>query len=210
MHVISIVGQKGGTGKTTLAQCLAVAATQHRKQSMILDLDPQTNAVNWFERREDKKRPTVLKVPPGRLAAAVQAAREAEIDLLVIDTPGKLEGVAMSAAEVASLVLIPVRPQINDLETLTATQQLLLSVGGRPSLCVLSDVPVAGKRHEDAFEYIKALSLTACPAYLSHRVAYADAPTLGLAAQEFDPEGKAAREVKEVYRFTINTLKRFN
>ena len=207
MNVVSIVGQKGGTGKTTLAQCLAVAASQDGLSVLILDLDPQANTANWYDRRKDKESPLVATAPPGRLTQAVEAARSSGLDLVVIDTPGKLEGAALAAVEIATLVLIPVRPQINDLETLQATKRLLHSAGGRPALAVLSAVPIAGRRHEEAIDFIKPLDIPVCPARLSQRAAYGDAPTLGLAAQEFDPSGKAAEEVKSVYMFTKKLLK---
>lgn len=207
MNVVSIVGQKGGTGKTTLAQCLAVAAGQDGLSVLILDLDPQANTANWYDRRQNKESPLVTTAPPGRLTQAVEAARSSGLDLVVIDTPGKLEGAALAAVELATLVLIPVRPQINDLETLSATKKLLHSVGGRTALAVLSAVPTAGRRHEEAIEFIKQLDIPICPARLSQRAAYGDAPTLGLAAQEFDPSGKAAEEIRGVYMFTKQLLK---
>lgn len=207
MHVISVVGQKGGTGKTTLAECLAVAACQDGQTVMILDLDPQANAANWYDRREDKERPMVTTAPPGRLSQAVEAARSSGVQIVFIDTPGKLEGTALAAVELASLVLVPMRPQINDLETLSATQKLLQSVGGRPALAVLSAVPTTGTRHEEACEAIQAAHMAVCPAWLSQRAAYGDAPASGLAAQELDPKGKAADEVKRVYKFTKQLLK---
>jgi chromosome partitioning protein len=207
MHIISIVGQKGGTGKTTLAECLAVAGVQDGLSVLVLDLDPQANAANWYDRREDKERPLVTTAPPGRLTQAIDAAKESGVDLVIIDTPGKLEGAALAAVEKADLVLIPVRPQINDLETLSASQHLLHSAGGRPALVILSAVPVAGKRHKEAAEFIKTLRIPVCPAMLSQRAAYGDAPSLGLAAQEFDPTGKAAEEIKQVYKFTKKLLK---
>jgi len=210
MDTVSIVGQKGGTGKTTLAQCLAVAASQDGRSALILDLDPQANAANWYDRRIDKENPLVTTAPPGRLAQALEAARASGIDLVLIDTPGKLEGAAIAAVEKADLVLVPVRPQINDLETLVATQALLQSSGGRrPALVVLSAVPIAGKRHEEAAAYIKGLGLPVCPVMLSQRAAFGDAPTLGLAPQEFDPKGKAAEEALQVYKFISKLLKEF-
>ena len=102
MNIVSIVGQKGGTGKTTLAQCLAVAASQDGLSVLILDLDPQANTANWYDRRQNKESPLVATAPPGRLTQAVEAARSSGLDLVLIDTPGKLEGAALAAVEIAT------------------------------------------------------------------------------------------------------------
>lgn len=53
MQVVAIIGQKGGSGKATVALGLAVKATLSGKSVAIIDLDPQTTAANWSDRRQD-------------------------------------------------------------------------------------------------------------------------------------------------------------
>jgi chromosome partitioning protein len=53
VQVVAIIGQKGGSGKATVALGLVVKATLSGKSVAIIDLDPQTTAANWSDRRQD-------------------------------------------------------------------------------------------------------------------------------------------------------------
>ena len=59
MQTLSLIAQKGGTGKTTLALSLAVAAEAAGKTTLIIDLDPQASACKWGDRRTGEA-PTVM------------------------------------------------------------------------------------------------------------------------------------------------------
>lgn len=206
MDVIAVIGQKGGTGKTTLALSLAVAAIEDGLSVAVLDLDPQATAANWADRRADKTL-AVLSAPPGRLQPAIEAARTQGADLVIVDTPGKLEGAATAALQAADLCLIPCRPQIYDIETMASTKLLVDGTGRKPPLVILNAVPVAGKRHEEARELIQSMGLPVCPFVLSQRAAFGDAPNGGQTVTEYDPEGKAAEEVRKVYKFISKLVK---
>ena len=52
MRVVSLVTQKGGSGKTTLALSCAVAAEEAGKRVLLVDLDPQGTAEAWYQDRE--------------------------------------------------------------------------------------------------------------------------------------------------------------
>ena len=52
MKVLSIVSQKGGTGKTTLATHLSVEAERNGHTIALIDLDPQASAAKWGDHRE--------------------------------------------------------------------------------------------------------------------------------------------------------------
>src|SRR2546422_464979 len=95
MKTIALIAQKGGTGKTTLALCLAVAAEQDGLSTLIVDLDPQATACNWGDRRQSEN-PLVIDAQPARMPQALERARSGGINLVVIDTPARSEQAAYS------------------------------------------------------------------------------------------------------------------
>ena len=207
MDVIAIVAQKGGTGKTTLAVSLAVAADLAGRTVAIVDLDPQASASNWGDRRESDS-PVVVSTQPARLEHVVSAAKGKGADLLLIDTPPRAEQAAMAAARAASLILIPCRPAIYDLETVSTTVELVRYAGDKPFAIVLNGVPARGPKRVQATEVLESMNLPVCPAAFGYRVAFDHAGSLGLNAQEYEPRGKAAEEIKHVYKFVrkrVNT-----
>lgn len=208
MFIISIVGQKGGDGKTTLSIGLGVAAARDRLSVAIIDLDPQANATNWKDRREADN-PAVISAQASRLKQTIQTAKEYGADLLLIDTPGRSDSAAVEAARVADLVLVPVRPQIFGLETLQGVRNLLRVAGDPLAYVVINGIhPQATKSVETTRKLIEdTFNLKVAPVHLCQRGSYAEAPTLGKTAQEQDPKGKAAEEIKHLYMFTCNFVK---
>ncbi len=71
MRVISFVTQKGGSGKTTLAFCCAVAAQEKGKRALLLDMDPQGTATAWFKDRESET-PALATIKSSELGEAIE------------------------------------------------------------------------------------------------------------------------------------------
>jgi chromosome partitioning protein len=207
MQVIAVIAQKGGTGKTTLALCLAVEAERQGKTAAVIDLDPQATATNWGDRRKAET-PVIVSAQPARLRHVLAAAEEQGADIVLIDTPARSEQAALEAAQAAGLVLLPCRPAIYDLETIGTTAKLVSIAGGRPIAVVLNGVPPRGTKREQAEDVIRSLTLPVCPAAFGYRAAFNDAGALGLTAAEYDPEGKAAQEIEQVYKFVSKLLKK--
>lgn len=206
MKVISVLMQKGGSGKTTLVESLAIAAKNAGQSVAVIDLDPQATACKWGDRRGGDE-PAIISIQPARLPQTLKIAQEKGADLVIIDTPPRAADAAMAAAQAADLILIPSRPTINDLETISTTHELIKGAGARAQVAVvLNDIPAQGQQRQQAEYAIHDMGLWVCPVALGHRTAYTHAAAMGLTAQEYDPRGKAAEEIKLVYKFAHKLL----
>ncbi len=202
MITVAFCTQKGGTGKTTIATALAVAAHLAGKKSALLDLDPQTNAVNWFDRREGDG-PDVASIQPGAIRRSLDAYRGLGMDWVFIDTPGKMDSASTEAAKYADMVLIPTQAQIFAIDTLEPLKRLLDMAGNPPAFVVLNLVhPNAGGRAaDDAAAIADRFNISVAPIHMSRLKAYEDAPALGQTPQELEPQGRAAQEVAGLFSF---------
>ena len=201
MKIIAVISQKGGAGKTTLAVNLAVAAEVQSAPTVLIDLDPQSSAKTWHDIRAEKEAPFVVSAQASRLEEVIEIARANGAELVIIDTAPHSESAALAAARAADLVLIPCRPAILDLKAI-GTSGDLAALAKKPAVVVLSAVPHQGKLAEEAEEAVRSYGLTVAPVKLTQRAAYVHSLTLGQAAAEFEPEGKAAQEITELYKWT--------
>lgn len=204
MRVVSLVSQKGGVGKTTLATALAVAAHQDGKQVFLVDLDPQASASFWMDTRGDDGL-AITTIPAARLGHVLAAAKGAGADIAIIDTPPFAKDIAFEAAQHADLVLIPTRPAVLDLMAMGRTLDLI-KVFAKPAAVVLTFCPPGGKEITDTEAAVDALGAFLCPVRIGARVAYSRAQQTGRAAQEIEPHGKAAHEIAQLYRYTLSHL----
>jgi chromosome partitioning protein len=206
MRVLSLVSQKGGVGKTTLATALAVAAHHDGKRPVLIDLDPQASASFWMDTRQDDGL-AVSAIPSSRLGHVLKAAAEAGAELAVIDTPPFAKDIAYEAAERADFVLVPTRPAVLDVMAMTRTIDLIKAFQKQAAV-VLTFCPPAGKEIDDTEVAVRALEAELCPVRIGTRIAYSRAQQSGLAAQELDPHGKAAAEIRDLYVYTHQHLYR--
>lgn len=200
MQVISIISQKGGVGKTTLATALAVEASRNGKQALLLDLDPQASATFWNDNRSEEASPAVTAIPPARLEHYLKASKEAGADFVFIDTPPFAKDIAYDAAQLANFVLIPTKPAVLDIIAMTRTVELIKAFSKRAAV-VLTFCPPVGKELEEAQEAVSQLNVELCPVRIGNRIAFSRAQQSGQTAQEYEPQGKAAEEIKQLYEY---------
>ena len=208
MKIIAVISQKGGAGKTTTAENLAVLAAEKTGKPVILvDLDPQATAAKWGDRRKTDK-PAVVAIPASRLTHVLDAAKKQGAAFAILDTPPRNSETSIEAAKVADLALLPVHPLLNDVETLPALRDLLRVSGDPLAFVLFNNAAVQGTRHIDARAGAEGMGFKVCPVVLHHRSAYGDAVNTGQGVTEFEPEGKSAQEIRDLYRFILEQVKR--
>ncbi|MBI1384754.1 MAG: AAA family ATPase [Rhizobiales bacterium] len=204
MKVIAIAQQKGGAGKTTLAMNLAVAAHERGRRVLILDMDPQQSILRWHELRG--RAPDVIATNERDLAAYVAAAAENDVDWLVIDTAPKSEASIRRAAEAADLLLMPCQPSKLDRHAVGDTVETVRATR-TPAAFVLNNCIVTSKLVETTVEdLVGNYDVPIAPAALGKRTAFVAALEDNQAVLEYEPRGKAAAEVRALYRFVCKKI----
>jgi len=199
MKVLSILSQKGGVGKTTIATCLAVAAEHDGKRTAIFDLDPQATASFWKDTREAET-PAVLSIQAIRLSAMLEAAKDAGTALIIIDGAAVARDIAYEAAKVSDFVLIPTKAAVFDIKSMMHTIDIVRQLE-KPFSIIQNFVPPTGKETGEAESAAKSINADVCPIKIGNRKAYFRAQGEGLAVQEYEPSGKAAKEIIQLYEY---------
>jgi chromosome partitioning protein len=207
MQVLSLVTQKGGTGKSSLAVSLAVAAEEAGLSAAILDLDPQGTASAWFDRRKAAT-PAVAATSAMSLFGRVRDLERAGHDLVIIDTPGADNSAVEVAMREASFCLIPVRPSIADIEAAKPTLRYLENREKRFAF-VLNQCPVGGRtsRTSNAFRALQLIG-NVCQPTVALRADHMDAMANGLGVTEHAPSGKAALEIRDLQAWVWERMNR--
>lgn len=205
MRVISFVTQKGGSGKTTLTFCCAVAAHEKGKRVLILDMDPQATATAWYKDR-DAESPMLATIKSSELHEALTKAGKSGYDFVFIDTPGRDEPATAAAIRAADLCIVPCRPAPGDMK---ATPPTIATINRlkKHAAFVLTQTPPRSYRNREAEKGLSVLGMVS-PHHVVMRNAYQDAQGSGLGVTEFEPDGKAAQEIRELWKWISRKLEK--
>ncbi|MGV0952603.1 MAG: AAA family ATPase [Azonexus sp.] len=204
MQTIAILGQKGGSGKSTIAVHLAVCAARQGFGVAIIDLDPQASAAKWRRRRK-LDGPEVIGAQQGQLSKLLRQAGDHGADLVVVDTAPHTDAAAMVAAEHADLILVPCRPSAVDIDAIGDTFAVLkLSPSLGKARILLNAVPSRGTSGDEVSSGLATFA-PVVPVRLGQRAAYAMAWNTGRSVEEYEPRGKAAAEIKALHHWIMTS-----
>jgi chromosome partitioning protein len=203
MRIWSFVQQKGGSGKSTICTNLAVHAEEKGETVLIVDLDPQSSASLWHLERGTNK-PNVLDAIPDKLEKIVESAPALGISLCLIDSPSKLDAIALAAIRAADMVVCPTLPDLFNLGSLQDTVQLLEAADKlTDTVVIINNVDEAGAaaRIGEAKAVIEKRKMLACPVVVHHWPQFQIAAEKGKGVTETGRGKKAASEIRALWAF---------
>jgi chromosome partitioning protein len=196
-EVISFVGQKGGTGKSTLARAFAVEAARAQTNVLIADLDDaQRTSFEWGQRRIANGFKPIVNVE--RVPRLQLFTRAAAVDVLVVDAPGWADASTVWLAQGSQLTVLSTGGGVDDLNP---TIRLMHELMGKDipqwrvalALCrVQNEAEVAFAR-----DYLRQAKYKALKGELYERKSFRDLQNLGQSVTE-NSASALAREAREL------------
>ena len=138
MNVLAFASRKGGAGKSTLAAHLADHVHRSTRPCLLIDDDPQGSLTLWNELRAESALP--LKIVKRGIADTIKKAKRSGAEWIFIDTPPNNSVSVIEAIEAATLVIIPCRPGLFDIDAVQETIALARQAR-RPYAVVFNAAP---------------------------------------------------------------------
>ena len=208
--VITISQQKGGSGKTTLAVHLALAFIKyHNLKVAVIDTDPQGSLGKWFMIRTEKKISNDnLTFKTASLWGAQYESKtlKKDHDIVIIDTPPKIESDARPSIESADLVLIPVAASHVDFWATGA----IVEIAKKANKKILIQINRSSQRSKlitKTNEFIKSLDLSATKTIIGNRQIFASSMGEGKTAIEKQKKSSAVEEIKQLSEQILTEVK---
>jgi len=203
MRTIAVIARKGGSGKTTVATHLALAAHLRGMRTVLADTDPQASSAETLKGR-NREGPQFFRTTGPALRGIVRGA-PVPAEALIIDTPAASEAEAAHAIAMADLALLVVRPTFLDLAASLQTAEILRRLR-KPGLIILNQAPSTRGGAEPpavkrALEALTLMRLPVAPVILRARAAFQLALEKGLSVEEMVPNEAAAEEVRQLWSF---------
>ncbi|WP_116085726.1 ParA family partition ATPase [Tropicimonas sp. IMCC34011] len=195
-RTITLAQQKGGSGKTTLAANLACAYRLEGRRVALLDTDPQGSLGRWFMTRRDALGEADMEFSTASawgVSYEVEKLRR-ENDVVIVDTPPKVDADLRPALREADLVLVPVSASHLDVWATESVLELAKREH-RKTLLVLNRARPGTRLTAEISENLTELGAEIAETVLGNRVAYAESLGRGRAAPEEKRAGAARAEI---------------
>lgn len=209
MNVVVFASRKGGSGKSTLAAHLAAHVHKPSRPCLLIDADPQGSLTLWHKLRNADDLP--LRTTQRGIADIVKAAKQDGIEWVLIDTPPNMSACVTDAMRAATIVVVPCRPGIFDLEAVKETVSFARQ-SRRPYAVVINGAPPRRQDVESpmvtyARESLGSLNIPVWGGQITQRANFTLALADGEGAKEYDAESQAAAEIARLWAAIEKSVK---
>lgn len=209
MKVISVLNQKGGSGKTTIATHLSRAFQLAGHDVLLIDSDPQGSARDWAAVRDDQPVP-VVGIDRPTIERDIRAVSHK--DLLVIDGAPQAADLAISAIKASHLILIPVQPSPYDIWATSdlvdlVKQRIEMTDGRLKAAFVVSRAIKNTKVGAEIREALEGYGLPVLTARVTQSVAYPSTAAIGTTVLDAEGNSNAAQEIRALAHEVLDLLK---
>jgi chromosome partitioning protein len=195
VRVVSVLNEKGGSGKTTIATNLAYAWHEGGRDVLLLDADPQLTALDWSDTGDTDGVP-VVHLGDSSLEDDLPRVGDS-FELVVIDGAPRMGSLTASAVRMSDLVVIPVQPTAADIWSAETVVDVCES-HAVPAVIVLSRAVVGTREAGQAAEALESFGLPVLEGRTSQRVAYSRALGQGKSVLGLSGAEKAEQEVRAI------------
>jgi chromosome partitioning protein len=199
--IISLLNQKGGVGKTTLAIHLAAGFAKQGMSTLLVDADPQGSALDWAAAREGELLFPVAGLPKASLHKELPGLSKG-FDMVLIDGPPRVYDVGRSAIMASDVVLIPVQPSPYDVwaakEIVDLLHEVSLYKPNLKSAFVINRKIANTALGRDVVDALSDYPIPVLENAICQRVAFAESAAQGQTVFETDPNGSSVKELKKL------------
>ena len=200
MKVISVLNQKGGSGKTTIATHLARAIQLKGFSVLLVDSDPQGSSRDWAAVNEENPVPVVGIDRP---TIERDLKRIAEKDYVIIDGAPQAADLAISAIKASDIIIIPVQPSPYDIWATSdlvdlVKQRIEMTDGKLKAAFVVSRTIKGTKIGKEINVALSDYGLPVLETSITQRVIYPTSASVGSSVLDEEPSGEASKEINNL------------
>ncbi|MET0867851.1 MAG: ParA family protein [Pseudorhodoplanes sp.] len=198
-RIITVATMKGGSGKSTVASCLAVYWHLRGRRPTLIDADPQRSIIRLAARERALGGVSILEDPDNAAQTAHRIASEG--GLVIIDTPGFRSQTTLDCLAKTDFLLVPVKPSPFDVDRMLDTLGFLNdSANGRQPLfrCLLTQTTRDSVIARHIRSELAEAGLPVLQSEMQNRVAYPEASLWGATPSLISWKGPAAKEIAAI------------
>lgn len=208
--IISVTSLKGGVGKSTIAQNLAVCMAHNGYKVCIADADTNQSSLRWSSLRSDELPIIPAFGTPEKTLSANIKQLALDYEIVIIDGTPTLDKITSKIILLADMLLVPILPSGLDI---WATEQFLERYEDAkiekekdiPAFMILNQYQSNITFNREVKEALTETSIQLFNSTLRPRTAYREVIIQGKGVFEYKDE-KAKNEFLDLYNEVVNVM----